>query len=92
MPRRQRAIPLTSSESNKPVAPADLWERLDAIVAASCVVVRPPNTFTVAEFGEKYNLLRDASLKRLQKLQQMGKVQKVGRIGNQTYYEIVEGK
>jgi hypothetical protein len=90
MPRRQGAVPSTQRQGNKPVAPADLWEKLEA--ATATVFLRPPNTFTSLEFADRYKITQDTAQKRIRKLRRLKRIEYVGKIGNNSYYGVVEDK
>lgn len=54
MPVDKRALQPPARADNKPVAPTDLWERLNKEVAAlqgQPIGLRPPDSFTVEEYA-----------------------------------------
>jgi Fic family protein len=54
------------------------WEDLDVIRGSlSMPVDRPPNSFTVAEYAQRYGLLRRTATEQLQKLVNAGKLKHV---------------
>lgn len=90
MPRRQRAIPLTRSESDKPVAPGDLWSKLDAVLLAS-VGCKPEDAFTAVEYGERKGLTAETARKRLDVFASKG-ILETGKYLGKKWYRVKEGK
>ena len=87
MPNPKRTLSITPCESRKPVAPPDLWERLEQEVSRLKLgaPIIPPGAFTSKQFCEKFSLSRDQAHRRLFKLCSIGKVEKFGH-GAGSYY------
>ena len=60
----------------KPVAPPDLWHRLDALRPKEAV--RPENSFTVTEYQKKFNLTEKKARNQVLKMIAEGKLVKQG--------------
>lgn len=71
---------------NRPKAPADLWERLDAIRGEELVAEKPPGSFDSADYASRYHLSPGRARAQLRKLRSSGKVREVGRRGMCIFY------
>jgi hypothetical protein len=75
----------------KPVAPPDIWDQLNALEPKLVVMERPANSFTTAEFGERYGVSNRAAWGRLQLMKNKGIVEHVVD-GINSYWVIVAGE
>lgn len=64
MPRRQGAVSSAEREGDKPVAPHNLWERLDAAMQA-INPPKPPDAFTAAEYAAQKGISDELARHRL---------------------------
>jgi Fic family protein len=71
----------------KPVAPVDLWQQMDELVAETGYK-RPEDHFTMAEFRQRYDLTSGAAEARLDRLVAIGKVEKI-KVGSRNYYKVI---
>ena len=78
MPAKKKNLQAPSTKTDefvKPKPPADLWERMDAELAALPPIDIPDGAFTLEQFKGRYKLGRSAALLRLTKLEQLGKLE-----------------
>jgi len=83
MPNREATLRIAPSKGDAPVKPEppdDLWERI-AEVDASVRNKRPPNTFTRAEFAERFHLARATAFDRIKKMMNAGLLEQGGSGG-----------
>ncbi len=88
----KKAVPAARAKSHAPVAPSDLWVQLDAIVLQH--KEHPKNSFTVAEFADKYGLPRSTAKYRINSLLLANKIRKIGEIysSHAIIYGLVNGE
>jgi hypothetical protein len=79
MQSNQRVVQLAAGGSDKPVAPVDLWERLDELNRAVSSSVQPEGGFTAMEFQEQFGLSMSVAYKRLRQMVRAGDVEKMGK-------------
>jgi len=75
---------LTVGEADTNPNPA-LWEQVERWITTTD---RPPNSFTLTELCDRFNLSPQAGRLRLLRLLKHGKVVKLGRYGKSIYYSI----
>jgi HTH domain len=74
----------------KPVAPPDIWDQLNALEPKLVEMARPENSFTTSEFAERYEVSNRAAWGRLQVMKTKGIVEHVVD-GINSYWVIVAG-
>jgi len=75
LPRRKNDLRPAGRAPSKPVAPADLWERMAAIRQKIALVTRPPGYFTTREYADKFGISRNKAITELENLHDAGHVQ-----------------
>jgi len=92
MPRRQGVVPPAQRQGDKPVAPADLWERLDAAVTAAGITFDiPEDAFTAKQYGVQKSITGEAARHRLEQLVRRGILVR-GGTGLRHWYMFKEAK
>ena len=89
MPRAKRNVQVAADSSKqlvKPTPPADLWAGMDKLHDE--LYDKPPNSFTLNEYMEKYGVTTDIAYKRLHKLVVKGKLEKIKK-GVRSWYRII---
>lgn len=71
----------------KPEPPADLWERLAALESTK---PKPVDSFTVAEYAERFGVATSTAARRIDALIKNGTVREGGRSGNCRFYVMVK--
>ena len=74
-------------QSEKPVAPIDIWEQMDALVPNQ-VAAPPPNSFTIDMFAERRGFSPSWAAKVVGKLVKQGKLTRV-KAGGKLWFTIV---
>jgi hypothetical protein len=75
----------------KPAAPTDLWERLDAAVAAAGLAWEiPPDAFTAKQFGEREGINAEVARGRLNGMVRAGVLERGGT--TRIWYRLKEQK
>jgi len=89
MPRRQGVVPPAQRQGDKPVAPADLWERIEAARTA-LEPPKPPGAFTAREYAEHTGISGELGRHRLNGMVRAGVLERGGN--HFKWYRLKEGK
>jgi Fic family protein len=73
---KKRVVLPSCREHNKPVAPPDFWEQVDALRPKT--TQRPEGGFTLIEFQRKFDLSESKARRQLAKMVNEGKLVKQG--------------